>query len=260
MPPKNSSTSSKPKYSTAEHIRGPKSRLLELLFVFKVAGQFLKGFRLFHFIGPCVTVFGSAKTVKTDYFYKKAYNIGKGIADQGFTTMTGGGPGIMEAANKGAYENNGLSVGCNIKLPFEQEPNPYMHRFMNFNYFFVRKYMMLKYSYAFIVMPGGFGTMDELFETLTLIQTAMIEKFPVVVIGTDYYNKLFEFLEIMCQRESISQEDLKLLKFTDSVHDTMTHIATYMDIIPKPKRPLWLLYEKRIKIARQRLFNNGKKN
>src|SRR5206468_12044747 len=152
-----------------EHVflDGPKSRGYELGFAFRVFWQFLKGFRTLHFIGPCITVFGSARYKEDNIYYAKAREFGKRIALGVFTTLTGGGPGIMEAANRGAFENGGKSIGCNIRLPFEQKPNPYVSRSITFEHFFVRKVLMVKYSYAFIIMPGGFGTMDEFFETLT---------------------------------------------------------------------------------------------
>lgn len=145
------------------YLDGPKPRINEFLFAWSVFRQFIKGFRTLHFVGPCITVFGSARFKEGDRYYEAARAFGKRIAALGFTTMTGGGPGIMEAANRGAFENGGSSVGCNIKLPYEQHPNPYMHKWLTFDYFFIRKVVLVKYSYAFIIMPGGFGTMDEFF-------------------------------------------------------------------------------------------------
>lgn len=164
-----------------DYLEGPKSRSSELAFTMRVAWQFIKGFRKLHFVGPCVTVFGSARFKAGHRYYTMAEKVGAAVVRTGFTVMTGGGPGIMEAANKGAYEAGGTSVGCNIKLPMEQAPNPYMHQWVTMDYFFVRKFLLLKYSYAFIVLPGGWGTMDEMFETLTLVQTGMIHHFPVVM-------------------------------------------------------------------------------
>src|SRR6266511_4782600 len=163
------------------YLEGPKSRSYELSFAWKIFKELIKGFRMLHFVGPCITVFGSARVKEDDLFYVKAKEFGKRIADIGFTTMTGGGPGIMEAANRGAFENGGTSVGCNIQLPFEQKANPYVHTSITFEHFFVRKTMLIKYSYAFIIMPGGFGTMDEFFEAVTLIQTKKITEFPVII-------------------------------------------------------------------------------
>ena len=189
-------------------LEGPKSRGYELTFAWRVFRQFIKGFRELHFIGPCITVFGSARFKEDHLYYKAAYEFGKRIADMGFTTMTGGGPGIMEAANRGAFENGGASVGCNIQLPFEQKHNPYMHRWVTFEHFFVRKVLLVKYSYAFVIMPGGFGTMDEFFETLTLVQTKTITQFPIVLFGKEFYKELWEYLEFMAEQGTILREDL----------------------------------------------------
>src|SRR5580765_7592539 len=157
-----------------ELLEGPRARVVEFKRVWRIAAEFIRGFRALHFVGPCVTVFGSARFKEGDPYYQLAREVGKGIASLGMTTMTGGGPGIMEAANRGAKEAGGTSIGCNIILPHEQKPNPYLDRFVEFRYFFVRKLMLIKYSYAFVVMPGGFGTLDELFESLTLVQTGKI--------------------------------------------------------------------------------------
>jgi len=205
-------------------LEGPRSRTKELFFTVEVLFEFIKGFRAFHFVGPCVTVFGSARTPNEHTFYEMAYNIGKRLSEIGFTVMTGGGPGIMEAANKGAKDAGGNSVGCNIELDFEQDPNPYMDKWVTFKYFFVRKVLLMKYSYAFVVMPGGAGTMDELFETLTLIQTKKISGFPVVLIGKDYWKNLTELLDDFVKNNTISEADLKLFILTDSVDEAIEHI------------------------------------
>jgi hypothetical protein len=163
------------------------------------------------------------------------------------TTITGGGPGIMEAANRGAFENGGKSVGCNIRLPFEQLENPYVHKSITFEHFFVRKVLLVKYSYAFIIMPGGFGTMDELFETLTLVQTRTITKFPIVLFGKEYYRNLLESIEDWAREGTISKEDMDLVLVTDSVDDAMRHIGNYIstNYKIKPRRRYWWLFEKR---------------
>lgn len=205
----------------------PLTRIKNLLFTFKVQYNFIKAFRRMHFIGPCVTVFGSARFGPETAHYQNAEKIGAEMAKLGFTVMTGGGPGIMEAANKGAYEAGGYSVGCNIILPIEQKPNPYLHKWIYIPYFFVRKVILVKYSYAFIVMPGGIGTLDELFEALTLIQTKMINGFPLVVFDTKYHKELWHHIKIMEKNESISQEDMKLLFVTDSVDELVEHIKKY---------------------------------
>ena len=210
------------------YLEGPKSRGYELNFAWRVFWQFIKGFRTLHFVGPCITVFGSARFDEQHEYYQTAREFGKSIADTGFTTMTGGGPGIMEAANRGAFENGGTSVGCNIQLPFEQKPNPYMHKSITFEHFFVRKVLMIKYSYAFIILPGGFGTMDEFFETLTLVQTKTISEFPIVIFGKEYFKELWDYLEFMVDEGTISPNDLKLVLMTDSMDEAMTHINTYI--------------------------------
>ena len=212
-------------------LEGPHSRLRELWFLIRVMWGFLYGFRKLHFVGPLVTVFGSARTEEHEPYYQDAVKVGEELVNLGFGVMTGGGPGIMEAANRGAKNAGGTSIGCNIILPFEQEANPYLDVMINFNYFFVRKVMLLKYSYAFVIMPGGAGTMDELFETITLIQTKKIFHFPVVLIGTEYFQELREMLEHMVEEETISPEDIDLFYFTDSIEDAMDHIK--VNIIDK---------------------------
>src|SRR6478736_8485018 len=225
------------------YLEGPKSRSYELGFAWKVFRQFIKGFRTLHFVGPCITVFGSARFKEHDFFYEEAREFGKRIAAIGFTTMTGGGPGIMEADNRGAYENGGVSVGCNIKLPFEQHENPYLHTSITIDYFFVRKEMLMKYSYAFICMPGGFGTMDEFFETLTLIQTKSVAGFPVILFGKEYYKKLADFMAEMVAQLTINPEDLQLVLITDNVDEAMQHIRTYVtgNYKIRPRKKMWWL-------------------
>ncbi len=218
------------KYQQSERrfLEGPRSRKSEFFFAFKVWFEFIKGFRALHFLGPCVTVFGSARFDENHEYYQKAREIGAGLSDLGFGVLTGGGPGIMEAANRGAFENNGLSIGCNIQLPHEQKENPYLHRMVEFRYFFVRKTLLIKYSYGFVIMPGGWGTMDEMFEALTLIQTGKIKDFPVVVFGTAYWKKLMELLVDMVANKTISENDTKEhLLFTDSVEEAMEHFKKH---------------------------------
>ncbi len=229
------------------YLDGPKSRGYELAFAFRVFKQFIKGFRSLHFIGPCITVFGSARFKDDNPYYLQAVEFGKRIAEMGFTTMTGGGPGIMEAANKGAYENGGLSVGCNIQLPFEQHLNPYVHKAVTFEHFFVRKVLLVKYSYAFIIMPGGFGTMDEFFETLTLVQTKSLTQFPIVLFGKEYYRELMEAMNDMAERGTISKEDMNLVLFTDDHTEAMEHIKQYItsNYKVRPRKKLWWLFEKK---------------
>lgn len=239
----------KPIVPPKQHVflEGPRGRGYELAFAWRVFTQFIKGFRALHFIGPCITVFGSARFKEDHRYYQVAREFGKRIAEMGFTTMTGGGPGIMEAANRGAFENNGTSIGCNIQLPFEQKPNPYVHRSITFEHFFVRKVLLIKYSYAFIIMPGGFGTMDEFFETLTLIQTRTITQFPVVLYGKEYYCELWEYILYMESQGMISKEDLDLVLLTDDMEEAMQHIHLFIskNYKVKPRRKLWWLFEKR---------------
>lgn len=238
-----------PIISPKEHVYldGPKSRGYELRFAWKVFYEMLTAIRKLHFVGPCITVFGSARFKEDHQYYICAREFGKRIAEIGFTTMTGGGPGIMEAANRGAFENGGMSVGCNIKLPFEQSANKYLHREMTFEYFFTRKTMLIKYSYAFVIMPGGFGTLDELFETLTLIQTKTITGFPVVLFGKDYYQPIVEVMQTMLQAGTISKEDLDLVLLTDEIDEAMGHIRKYIqtNYKIKPRKRQWWLFEKR---------------
>ncbi|MEO8451804.1 MAG: TIGR00730 family Rossman fold protein [Gemmatimonadota bacterium] len=190
--------------------------------VIRIAAEFIKGFRALHFVGPCVTVFGSARFPVGHPYYELARQAGARVAQLGLTTMTGGGPGIMEGANRGAKEAGGYSVGCNIVLRTEQKPNPYLDRWVTFRYFFVRKVMLVKYSYAFVVLPGGLGTLDELFEALTLVQTGTITAFPVVLMGEAYWAPMMEFLHgTLAKQGTIGLQDLGLLTVTDSL-DVLT--------------------------------------
>lgn len=205
-------------------LEGPHSRFDEFFTLLRIMADFLRGFRVLHFVGPCVTVFGSAR-IKTDSAdYELARRMGAGIARLGFTVMTGGGPGIMEAANRGAREAGGCSVGCNIRLSHEQRPNDYLDRCVTLYYFFVRKMLLVKYSYAFVVMPGGAGTLDELFDALTLIQTGKIKNFPIVVLGTAYWRELITLLEKMARLGMIAESDRRLIFVTDSVEKALAHI------------------------------------
>lgn len=218
------------RYSQSERsfLEGPRSRRKEFLFTFKVLQEFIRGFRKLHFLGPCITVFGSARFKEDHVYYQQAREIGARLSDLGFAVMTGGGPGIMEAANRGAFENNGLSVGCNIALPHEQKENNYLHKSVDFHYFFVRKILLVKYSYGFVIMPGGWGTMDEMFEALTLIQTGKIKEFPVVLFGKTYWKNLIELIQDMITHKTVSETELKeYLLITDSIDDAMEHIKKH---------------------------------
>jgi len=212
----------------AQFLQERRSRVEEAVRVWRIATEFIKGFRALHFLGPCVTVFGSARFDESHGHYGIARDMGARIAREGFVVMTGGGPGIMEAANRGAQEAGGRSIGCNIQLPKEQEPNPYLDKFIEFRYFFVRKVMLVKYSCAFVVLPGGFGTLDEVFETATLVQTGKIRDFPIVLIGRDYWTPLVEFIEkTLVPAETISPDDRSLLTLTDSCDEAMDVIAAW---------------------------------
>lgn len=228
-------------------LEGPKSRRYEFIFALEVLKEFIKGIRALHFVGPSVTVFGSARFREGHKYYELSRDLGARIAKEGLTVMTGGGPGVMEAANRGAFEAGGKSVGCNIQLPEEQEPNPYMQKWVKIKFFFVRKVLLVKYSYAFVVMPGGAGTMDELFETLTLIQTATIHDFPIVVMGKEFYMPLTDMLNKMVAEKTIAEEDLLLIKFTDDPAEAVLHIRNYITsnfkILTK-RKPIWWLLEK----------------
>ena len=232
-------------------LEGPRARWKEMKYVFGVVMQFVKGFRTLHFIGPCVTVFGSARFKEDHPYYELAREISKELAQGGFAIMTGGGPGIMEAANRGAKEGGGLSIGCNIVLPFEQHENPYLDKFVNIEYFFVRKELLRKYSFAFVVLPGGFGTLDEFFETVTLVQTKKVEHFPIVVVGKEFHHAIIEHIRVMAENQTISPVDLELILFTDSVEEVVEHINKYaaeknLPKLKEPAKPMWLLGEEKV--------------
>jgi hypothetical protein len=216
--------SRQPRPEDAVLLEGPHSRTKELLLLLQTIGDFLRGFRVLHFVGPCVTVFGSARFAEGHAFYAIARDIGGRLARMGFTVMTGGGPGLMEAANRGAQEAGGRSVGCNIELPQEQQPNVYMDRSVTCRHFFVRKVLLFKYSYAFVALPGGIGTVDELFEALTLIQTRKIQSFPIVLIGREYWKPLTTLLDRLAANGAIDAADLGLVFATDSVDDAVEHL------------------------------------
>jgi uncharacterized protein (TIGR00730 family) len=199
--------------------------------MFKVIAEFVDGFEKLNKLGPCISIFGSARTKPGTKYYELAVDMAKRMTEEGFGVITGGGPGIMEAANKGAYENKGLSVGLNIDLPFEQSHNAYIDSDKNIdhNYFFVRKVMFVKYAQAFIVMPGGFGTLDELFEVLTLIQTNKITKVPVILVGSDFWGGLREWIiGTMLEKEgNISAKDLDLIPIVDEIDDVVKIISEF---------------------------------
>ncbi len=199
--------------------------------IFKIMGEFVEGFETMSRIGPCVSIFGSARTKPENKYYKIAEEVAYLLTQQKFGVITGGGPGIMEAGNKGAQRGGGKSVGLNIVLPFEQEANPYIDndKIINFDYFFVRKVMFIKYAQGFIVLPGGFGTLDEMFEALTLIQTEKSGKFPVILIGRDFWSGLIDWIKntLLEEEHNISPEDLDLIKIVDSAEEAVNHISDY---------------------------------
>lgn len=199
--------------------------------IFKVMSEFVEGFETLNKIGPCVSIFGSARTKPEDPNYELAVEVAKKLTKEGFGIITGGGPGIMEAGNKGAQETNGKSVGLNIELPFEQGSNPYIDRdkILNFKFFFVRKVMFVKYSQGFVVMPGGFGTLDELFESLTLIQTNKIGRFPIVLVNTDYWSPLLDWIKKTVDEKyhNINPEDLELIKLVDTADEACKVITDF---------------------------------
>lgn len=208
-------------------LAGPSSRLAELARAAGIFFEFLRGFRTLHFIGPCVTVFGSARFGDDHPFYALARRTGGALAREGFAIMTGGGPGIMEAANRGAREAGGCTIGCNIVLPHEQRPNPYLDVMLEFRHFFVRKVMLVKYSQAFVALPGGLGTMDEVFETLTLIQTDKMLDFPVILMGRAYWQPMLDWIQgKVLEEKTIGIDDLDLLVVTDSVEEAVSVIVT----------------------------------
>jgi uncharacterized protein (TIGR00730 family) len=234
--------------SEIKFLEGPQNRWRDFKFAFNVLREFIKGFRTLHFVGPCVTIFGSARFKEDHLYYKQAQQIAGEIAKLGFTIMTGGGPGIMEAANRGAKDVGGRSVGCNIVLPHEQHHNPYLDKWVNIKYFFVRKTLLIKYSYAFVVMPGGFGTLDEYFEALTLIQTKSISQFPIIIFDKEFHKKVMEHIDLMKAKATISPEDLSLCLFTDSVEEAVAYLRENaigrFGLKPEEIKKDWWLFEK----------------
>ncbi|MCF4102625.1 TIGR00730 family Rossman fold protein [Gillisia sp. M10.2A] len=201
--------------------------------IFKIMGEFVKGYEKLSQIGPCVSIFGSARTKPDQKYYKLTEKIAQKIVDHGYGVITGGGPGIMEAGNKGAHLAGGTSVGLNIDLPFEQHDNPYIdnNKSVDFDYFFVRKVMFVKYSQGFVVMPGGFGTLDELFEAITLIQTNKIDKFPIILVGTDFWGGLFDWVKstLLDSFQNISAGDMDLLHLVDTEDEVIEILDQFYD-------------------------------
>ncbi len=201
----------------AQFLAGRHSRRYEFFRVIRIALEFIRGFRALHFVGPSITVFGSARFKEDHRFYVLGREVGAAIAREGFTVITGGGPGVMAAANRGAKEAGGLSIGCNIILPHEQHANPYLDKVVTFYYFFIRKVMLVKYSYAFVILPGGLGTLDETAEALTLIQTGKLYDFPVILVGKEYWGGLMDWIKrTMIAQGTVSPSDLDFVRITDS--------------------------------------------
>lgn len=232
--------------SGRSYLDGPRSRLGELLFTLRVALEFLRGFRALHFVGPCVTVFGSARFLEGHPHYELARKLGGAITSLGFSVMTGGGSGVMEGANRGAREAGGRSVGCNILLPHEQKPNPYLDRWVTIRYFFVRKVLLSKYSYAFVVLPGGFGTLDEMYEAVTLVQTGKMRRFPIVVMDRAFHEHLVAHHERLASAGTVSPKDGELVYFTDSVDDAVTYLQAHAVSVAELRipRPISLFGER----------------
>ena len=231
-------------------LHGPHARGFELTRALRIFGELMRGFRSLHFVGPCVTVFGSARFTEAHPHYALARDVGARLARAGFTVMTGGGPGIMEAANRGARDAGGRSVGCNIQLPIEQKPNPYLDRWVEFEHFFVRKLMLIKYSYAFVAMPGGLGTLDEIFETAVLIQTGKMKDFPLVLMGVEFWQPLVAYLrDTMLAGGTIDALDLERICVTDSPAEVVERIReralTQFGLSYGPRaKPRWWLGER----------------
>jgi len=206
-------------------LKGRRSRGADLESAVKIFLEFLRGFENFDFDQPCVTVFGSARFQEDHDYYNLARGMGAALAKQGYAVMTGGGPGLMEAANRGAKEAGGLSLGCNIRLPSEQMPNQYLDKFIDFEHFFVRKVMMVKYSSAFVVLPGGFGTLDEVFEVATLIQTGKLDRFPIVGIGGEFWTQLRKFAEeTMLDEGVINAEEVAFVHPVQTIDEALEYI------------------------------------
>ncbi|MEO8070132.1 MAG: TIGR00730 family Rossman fold protein [Acidobacteriota bacterium] len=238
-PGSDTSTPAPPGASDRVLLQGPNSRFRELQLLSRAMRDFIRGFRVLHFVGPCVTMFGSARFGESHPMYPVARELARRVSGLGFTVMTGGGPGLMEASNRGARDAGGRSVGCNIELPHEQAPNRYVDRWITCHYFFVRKVLLFKYSYAFIALPGGLGTLDELCEALTLIQTAKIRNYPVVLIGVAYWEPFLVLVREMIVQGAVSESDLALLKVTDDLDDAIRHLDAHAVTAFGLKRVQW---------------------
>jgi len=232
-----------------QFLDGPHSRLKELKLTLQTMTDLIRGLRALHFVGPCITVFGSARFSEDHPYYQLTRRAAAEFARLGFTILTGGGPGLMEAANRGARDVGGKSVGCNIQLPVEQAPNAYLDKWVYMRHFFLRKVLLVKYSFAFVVMPGGFGTLDEYFEALTLIQTHKIHNFPVIIFGKEYHRELLEHIGVMRQNATIGEKDERLYLVTDDIGEAVALIREnsikQFGLKPRAKRkPLRWLFER----------------
>lgn len=231
-----------------QFLDGPHSRLKELKLTLQTMTDLIRGLRALHFVGPCITVFGSARFSEDHPYYQLTRRAAAEFARLGFTILTGGGPGLMEAANRGAKDVGGKSVGCNIQLPVEQAPNAYLDKWVYMRHFFLRKVLLVKYSFAFVVMPGGFGTLDEYFEALTLIQTHKIHNFPVIIFGKEYHRELLEHVRVMRENATIGEQDDRLFLVTDDIEEAVALIREnsikQFGLKPRAKRkPLRWLFE-----------------
>ncbi|HRW88704.1 MAG: TIGR00730 family Rossman fold protein [Flavobacteriales bacterium] len=237
-------------------LEGPRSRWKEFRSVLSIANEFIYGFRRLHFVGPCVTFFGSARFQEDHPYYEAARELARRVGRVGFTIMSGGGPGIMEASNRGAKDVGATSVGCNIVLPHEQSANPYLDVSLTFERFYVRKVLLLKYSVAFVVMPGGAGTMDELFETITLIQTGKVKDFPILLYGRAYWAPMLEQIERMVEAGTIGRKELEFVRVADSVEEATELlqdelVEMWQQAHKRTDAPKWWFLEERGKQARK---------
>lgn len=233
-------------------LAGPRSRWNEFKSVLSIAREFIYGFRRLHFVGPCVTFFGSARFKEDHPYYEVARDLARRVGRVGFTIMTGGGPGIMEAANRGARDVGARSVGCNIVLPAEQYANPYLDDSLTFQRFFVRKVLLVKYSICFVVMPGGAGTLDELFETITLIQTGKVKDFPILLYGRDYWAPTLAQIDRMVEEGTLGREELRFVTVVDSIEEATTFlqdqlVAMWQRSQRRKDHPAWWFLERRVK-------------
>ncbi|MBK9275553.1 MAG: TIGR00730 family Rossman fold protein [Flavobacteriales bacterium] len=245
MPPQD------PKHIDLRFLEGPRSRWREFRSVVSILREFIRGFRKLHFVGPCVTFFGSARFQEDHPYYEAARELARRIGRVGFSIMTGGGPGIMEAANRGARDVGARSIGCNIVLPHEQKANPYLDVSLTFERFFVRKVLLVKYSICFVVMPGGAGTVDELFETITLIQTGKVKDFPILLYGRDYWGPLLAQIDRMVAEGTIGRKELEFVFVADSVEEATDLLQDRLVVMWQQARkrqdaPKWWFLEERV--------------